>query len=111
MYYRAASDQIPKKYGSGVVLHFARYAELQRTCGSAMSAELYTLPEIILQGAVDGSRRTGPRKSWKGNINEGTDQPMSSLLRIVNDRDRSSVIAADASVGVPKRRLGVTGIS
>ena len=36
---------------------------------------------------------------------------MSSLLRIADDRGQWAVIAADSSVGVSKRRLGVTGIS
>ena len=38
-------------------------------------------------------------------------QSMSSLLRIAHDRGRRAAIASGASVGVPKRRLGVTGIS
>ena len=46
-----------------------------------------TLPNIILQRRVDGSRRRGiPRKSWKDNIKEWTGQSMSSLLRIAADR-------------------------
>ena len=61
-----------------------------------------TLPKSILQGTVDGSRRTGrPRKSQKDNIKEWTGQSMSSLLRIADDRGRWAVIAAVASVGVP----------
>ena len=36
---------------------------------------------------------------------------MSSFLRIADDRGRWAVIAADASVIVPERRLGVTGIN
>ena len=36
---------------------------------------------------------------------------MSSLLRTADDRGQWAVIAADASVGVPQRRLGITGIS
>ena len=71
-----------------------------------------TLPKIILQGTVDGSCRRGRlHKSWKDNIMEWTGQSMSSLLHIGNDRGRWSVIAVDASVGVPQQRLGVTGIS
>ena len=53
-----------------------------------------------------------PRKSWKDNINEWTFQSMSSLLRIADKDDRSkwAIIVAEASVGVPQRRMGVTGI-
>ena len=70
-----------------------------------------TLPKIILQGTVDGSRhRRRSRKSWKDNIAEWTGQLMSSLLHTADDRGRWAVIASDASVGVPQRRLGVTGI-
>ena len=65
------------------------------------------LPKIMLQGTVDGGRRSGkPRKSWKDNIKEWTGQSMSSLLCIVDDKGRWAVIT---SVGVPQRRLGVTG--
>ena len=61
-----------------------------------------TLPKIILQGTVDGSRRRGrPRRSWKDNTKEWTGQSMSSLLRIADERVRWAVIAADTSVGVP----------
>ena len=46
-----------------------------------------TLPEIMLQGTVDGWRRRGrPRKSWKDNIKQWTGQSMSSLLCIADDR-------------------------
>jgi len=69
-----------------------------------------TLSKIILQGNVNGGRRRGrPRKSWKDNIKEWTGQSMSSLLRVAEDRDRWATIAAEASVGVPQRRLGVMG--
>ena len=72
-----------------------------------------TLPKVILQGTVDGIRRRGRRlrKSWKDNIKEWTRQSMSSLLRVMDDSGRWAVTAAGASVGVPQRRLGVTGIS
>ena len=51
-----------------------------------------TLPMIILQGTVDGSRRRArPRKSWKDNIKEWTGQSMSSLLRIADDRESRSM--------------------
>ena len=71
-----------------------------------------TLPKIILQGTVDGRRRRGrPSKSWKDNIKEWTGQSMSTLQHITDDRGRWEVITADSSVGVPQRRLGVTGIS
>ena len=64
------------------------------------------LPMIILQGYVDERRRRGrPRKSWK----EWTGQSKSSLLRVAEDRRRWAAITAEASVGVPQRRLGVTG--
>ena len=60
-----------------------------------------TLPKIILQGTVNGSRGRGrSRKSWKDNIKEWTGQSMSSLLRIEGDRGRCAVIAADTSVCV-----------
>ena len=40
-----------------------------------------------------GSRRRGrPCKSWKDNINEWTDQSMSSLLHITDDRGRWTVM-------------------
>ena len=38
-------------------------------------------------------------------------QSLSSLLRIAEDRSRWVTIAAEASVGVTPKRLGVTGIS
>ena len=50
-----------------------------------------TLPKIILQETVDGSRRRGRlRTSWKGNIKEWTGQSMSSLLRITDERSHHS---------------------
>jgi len=65
-----------------------------------------TLSKIILQGIVNGGRRRGrPRKLWKDNIEEWTGQSMSSLLRVAEDRDRWATIAAEASVGVPQRRI------
>ena len=61
---------------------------------------------------VDRSRRRArPLQSWKHNIKEGTGQAMLSLLRIADDRSRWAAITAEASVGVPQRRPGVTGIS
>ena len=45
------------------------------------------------------------------NIKEWTGQSMSSFLRSADDRGQLAVIAVDASVGVPQRRLDVTGIS
>ena len=72
----------------------------------------YTLINSILQRTVNGSHRRGkPRKLWKANIKVWTGQSMSLLLRITNDRGRWAVITADASVGVPERRLGVMCIS
>ena len=69
-----------------------------------------TLPKIILQGSVDGKRRRGiPRKSSKDNIEEWTGQSMSSLLRVAEDRRRLSAVTLESAVGVPQRRLGVTG--
>ena len=60
-----------------------------------------TMSRIIIGATVDGSRRSGKlRKSWK-DIKEWTGQSMSSLQRIVDDRGRSPVIAADESAGVP----------
>ena len=65
-----------------------------------------TLPKVILQGSVDGRRRRSrPRKSWKDSIVEWTGQPMSSLLRVPEDRRRWAAITAESSVGC----LGVTG--
>ena len=63
-----------------------------------------TLLKIILvQGTVDGNRRRGrPRKSWKDNFKEWTDQSMLSLLCIADDRGRWALIAPDASVIVPQ---------
>ena len=70
---------------------------------------LDTLPNIILQGTEDGSRRRGgPRKSWRGNIKEWTSQSMSPLLRIADDGSRWATIAE--SVGVSRRRLGIAGV-
>ena len=70
------------------------------------------LLKILLQGTVDARRHRGrPRKSWKNNIKEWTGELMSSLLRIVDDRNRWAAMTADASVGVSQRRLGVTCIS
>ena len=66
-----------------------------------------TLPNIILQGTVDGNRRRGRlRKLWMDNIKEWTGQSMSSLMRIADDRGRFAVIAAAASVGVPPTTPG-----
>ena len=48
-------------------------------------------------------------KSWKDNIKEWTDQSMSSLLCLAEDRRRCATITVEASVGVPQRCLGVTG--
>ena len=46
----------------------------------------YTLPKTILKGTVEGACHKGrPRKSWKDNIKEWTDQSVSSLLRIADD--------------------------
>ena len=61
-----------------------------------------TLPKkIILQGAMEGSRRRGrPRKSWEDSIKEWTGQSMSSLLHSADDRGRRAVTTAAASVGV-----------
>ena len=53
------------------------------------------LPKVILQGTVDGhSRRHRNRKACKDNIKKWIGQPMSSLLRIADDRGRCAVIAA-----------------
>ena len=71
-----------------------------------------TLSKILLyiQGCVDGRRRRGgPRESWNDNIREWMGQSMSSLLRLAGDRRRWAAITTEASVGVPQRRLGVTG--
>ena len=68
-----------------------------------------TLPNVILQVSVDGSRRGRPRKSWKNNIKEWTGQSMSSLLCVAEDGRRWATIIEEVSVGVPQRLLGVTG--
>ena len=72
----------------------------------------HTLPKIILQGTVYGRLRRGrPRKSLKDKIKKWTGQLMPSLLRIAEYRRRWKATMAQTSVGVAKRRLGVTGIS
>ena len=68
-----------------------------------------TLPKILLLGTVGGISRR--RKTSKSMEIQHQGQSMSSLLRITDDRARWTVITADASVRVPQRRLGVTGIS
>ena len=70
-----------------------------------------TLPKVLLQGTVDSRHCRGLHKSWKDNIKQWISHPMSSLLHIADDRGRWAVIAAEASIGIPQRRLGVTGIS
>ena len=65
-----------------------------------------TLPKIILQGYMDGKRRRGRLcKYWK-DIKEWTGQSMSSLLP-----KSWAAITAEASVGVPQRRLGISADS
>ena len=54
-------------------------------------------------------RRGRPRKSWKDSIKEWTCLSTPSLLCVADDRRRWAAITAEASVGVPQRRLGVTG--
>ena len=58
-----------------------------------------------------GRHNPRPRKSWHDNIKEWTGQSISSMLRIADDGSRWAAITAEASVGVPQRRLGVMGIS
>ena len=66
---------------------------------------------VMLQGTVDGGRIRGTsHKSWKGSIKQWTGQSRSSLLRIAYYRSRWAVITAEASVGLPQRRLGVADI-
>ena len=68
-------------------------------------AEVHTMEQWM-----DGMyRRKRPRKSRKDNIKEWTGQSISSLLRVAEDERRWATITSDASVGVPQRRLGVTG--
>ena len=68
------------------------------------------MPKIKLQGSLDGRRRRGgPRKSWKDNIKDWTDQAMSPLLCVAEDRRRWAAVTAEAAVGIPKQRLGVAG--
>ena len=78
------------------------------------------MPEIILQVTVDDSRRTGRlRKSRMDNVKEWTGQPLSSLLRIADERSQWGVdvksmdknITAEVSAGKPQRRLSVTEVS
>ena len=58
-----------------------------------------TLLKTTLHETVDGGRRSGRLcTSWKDNINEWTDQSLSSLLRIADDRIRLAAIAADISL-------------
>ena len=71
-----------------------------------------TLRKIIIQGTVEGRRCRGrPHKYWTDNIKEWAGQLTSSLLRIVDDQGRWTVVVADASVGVPQRLLDVTSFS
>ena len=71
-----------------------------------------TLPKVILQGTVDGCCRRGrSSKSWRDNIKKWTSPSLSSLLRITDNRSRLVTIIPQVSVGVPQRRLGVTGVS
>ena len=72
-----------------------------------------TLPKTTPRGTVYGNRRRGrPPKLWRANnIEEWTDQSLSSLLRVADDGSRWAFIAAEASVEVPQRRLGVMEVS
>ena len=45
-----------------------------------------TLPKIILQGTVGGSRHRGRRKSWNDNIKEWTGQSMSLLFHVADEK-------------------------
>ena len=72
--------------------------------GSAMSAG-------IIHCRKSYYTRNRPRKPWKNNIKEWTDQSVSPLVRIADDISRWAAIRAEASVGVPQRRLSVTRIS
>ena len=47
----------------------------------------------------------------RDNIKEWTGQSLSSLLHIADNRSRWAAITTEASVGVPQRRLGVTGVN
>ena len=74
--------------------------------GSAISVVMIRYRRSILQATVDGNLcRRRPRKSRKDNIMEWTGRS--------DDRGRWAVISADESLGlgVPQRRMGVTGIS
>ena len=65
-----------------------------------------TLPKIIRQGTVDGSRLRGrPRKSWKNNIKEWTGQSLSPFLNIADDISWWAGVCRST-----RRRLSVTGI-
>ena len=62
---------------------------------------LDTLPKIMLQETVDGSRRRErPRKSRKDNVKEWTGQSISSLLRITDDGSQWEATIAEASVEI-----------
>ena len=47
----------------------------------------------------------------RDNIKEWTDQSLSLMQRITDDRNRSASITTEASVGVPQRRLRATVVS
>ena len=72
------------------------------------SAEIHTTGPV--HGAPTYSKGR-PRKSLMNNIKEWIGQSLSSLLHIANDRSRYEAITAEASVGEPRRRPGVTGFS
>ena len=83
------SGRYPRRK-SGVLLSTVKRRNLSRF-GHVCRHD--TLPKIMLQGTVDGSRRRGrPRKSRKDDIKEWTGQSTSSLLRIAYDRGRWAVI-------------------
>ena len=99
-----ATSQYPRRMTGTFIVN--RQDSLVRKCLSSQYAG-----KIILQGTDDGSRPRGrPRKSWRENIRERTGHSLSSLLRIADDRSRWATIAADASVGVTQRRLGVMDV-
>ena len=62
-----------------------------------------TLPKIILQGSVDGTRRRGSlvNHGWTTSTNRQASRCRHCCASLNDDRSRSAVVAVWASVGVP----------
>ena len=75
-----------------------------------------TLSKIILRETVEGRRRAGRLQNCLNHgetidIKEWTGQSLLSLFCVADDRSRWVTMTTEVSVGVPERRLGVTGVS